>query len=167
MHNSECYHTFYNIIMAMISKEDTSFPSVILGPPRLFKKMYFYRNSVEHHQRCKTNITILILQAQGMPSNTNLPKPDQWLGSVTTQATSAAPPVFSTSPRRAPPLHARALSLGSAAMPPTSNRTGAADPFDAEWAEIAARNLRQASTTNPFIVPNTTQAFQVSCEVFL
>ncbi|XP_032452959.1 protein numb homolog isoform X4 [Nasonia vitripennis] len=99
--------------------------------------------------------------APGMPSTTNLPKPDQWLGSVTTQATSATPPVFSTSPRRAPPLHARALSLGSAAMPPTTARTGAADPFDAEWAEIAARNLRQASTTNPFIMPNTTQAFQV------
>ena len=53
------------------------------------------------------------------------------------------------------------MSLGSAQAPPTSSRTGPSDPFDAEWAEITARNLRQASTTNPFIVPNATQAFQV------
>ena len=70
-------------------------------------------------------------------------------------------PVAPVAPRRAPPLHARAHSLGSAAMS-SAIRGGQSDPFDAEWAEIAARNLRQAnSTTNPFIVPNTTQAFQV------
>ncbi|XP_076289530.1 NUMB endocytic adaptor protein isoform X2 [Lasioglossum baleicum] len=91
-----------------------------------------------------------------------LPKPEQWLGSITG---SVPPPVRSplqgpTSPRRAPPLHARALSLGSAALNQTS-RTGPSDPFDAEWAEIAARNLRQANNTNPFIMPNATQAFQV------
>ncbi|XP_011309833.1 protein numb isoform X1 [Fopius arisanus] len=88
-------------------------------------------------------------------TTTDLPRPDQWLGSVT----GAVAP--SQTPRRAPPLHARALSLGSASVSPS---TGARpnDPFDAEWAEIAARNLRQANAaTNPFIVPNATQAFQV------
>ncbi|XP_076645791.1 NUMB endocytic adaptor protein isoform X3 [Halictus rubicundus] len=92
-----------------------------------------------------------------------LPKPEQWLGSITGSvppSSARSPLQGQTSPRRAPPLHARALSLGSAAMNQTS-RTGPSDPFDAEWAEIAARNLRQASTTNPFIMPNATQAFQV------
>jgi hypothetical protein len=101
---------------------------------------------------------------QQVPNTRSLPKPEQWLGSVTTQATGATHPNSST-PRRAPPLHTRAMSLGSSAMSPGVSRTapsGGGDPFDAEWAEIAARNLRQASTTtNPFIVPNTTQAFQV------
>ncbi|XP_076244747.1 NUMB endocytic adaptor protein isoform X2 [Calliopsis andreniformis] len=91
-----------------------------------------------------------------------LPKPEQWLGSITGSVPSSvqSPSQGQTSPRRAPPLHARALSLGSAAMG-HATRTGPSDPFDAEWAEIAARNLRQASTTNPFIMPNATQAFQV------
>ncbi|XP_033334098.1 NUMB endocytic adaptor protein isoform X2 [Megalopta genalis] len=102
---------------------------------------------------------------QPVSTTSALPKPDQWLGSIT----SSVPPTTrstqergqgQTSPRRAPPLHARALSLGSAAMSQPS-RTGPSDPFDAEWAEIAARNLRQSSATNPFIVPNATQAFQV------
>ncbi|XP_058809336.1 protein numb isoform X2 [Phymastichus coffea] len=100
-----------------------------------------------------------------MSSSANLPNADQWLGNVTTQVTASssgiAPPPLSTSPRRAPPLHSRAMSLGSAVMNPSSSRTGPVDPFDSEWAEIATRNLRQASTTNPFIMPNTTQAFQV------
>lgn len=99
-----------------------------------------------------------------------LPKPEQWLGSIT-QAVPTPPVTLpqsmtstshaSTSPRRAPPLHARALSLGSAAMSGQASRGGPSDPFDAEWAEIAARNLRQSTTTNPFVVPNATQAFQV------
>lgn len=97
-----------------------------------------------------------------MTISSTLPKPEQWLGSVTG---SVAQPVQSVvSPpqqsRRAPPLHSRALSLGSAAM--STGTTRSTDPFDAEWAEIAARNLRQSNAaTNPFIVPNTTQAFQV------
>lgn len=87
-----------------------------------------------------------------------LPKPEQWLGSVTGSVppptVQSVPPVPS-SPKRAPPLHSRALSLGS------QPSRGPSDPFDAEWAEIAARNLRQAAQTNPFIMPNATQAFQV------
>ncbi|KAK9303329.1 hypothetical protein QLX08_004928 [Tetragonisca angustula] len=99
---------------------------------------------------------------QPVSTTATLPKPEQWLGSITSSVPSSvqSPSQGQTSPRRAPPLHARALSLGSAAMG-QATRTGPSDPFDAEWAEIAARNLRQSSTTNPFIMPNATQAFQV------
>lgn len=99
----------------------------------------------------------------------DLPKPEQWLGSVTGSVPPPPPPTVQSVPpcpsnqRRAPPLHSRALSLGSAGLhqqQPQSTR-GPTDPFDAEWAEIAARNLRQAAQTNPFIMPNATQAFQV------
>lgn len=102
-------------------------------------------------------------QVQPVPTTAALPKPEQWLGSITSSVPSSvqSPPQGQTSPRRAPPLHARALSLGSAAMGHQATRTGPSDPFDAEWAEIAARNLRQSNTTNPFIMPNATQAFQV------
>ncbi|XP_076680499.1 NUMB endocytic adaptor protein isoform X3 [Andrena cerasifolii] len=106
--------------------------------------------------------TISSTAVQSVSTRAVLPKPEQWLGSITG---SVPPSVQSssqgqTSPRKAPPLHARALSLGSAAMG-QGPRTGPSDPFDAEWAEIAARNLRQSSATNPFIMPNATQAFQV------
>lgn len=106
--------------------------------------------------------TISTPVVQPVATTAALPKPEQWLGSITGSVPSAvqSPSQGQTSPRRAPPLHARALSLGSAAMG-QATRTGPSDPFDAEWAEIAARNLRQASTTNPFIMPNATQAFQV------
>ncbi|XP_014471076.1 PREDICTED: protein numb isoform X3 [Dinoponera quadriceps] len=96
---------------------------------------------------------------QPLSTAAGLPKPEQWLGSITGSVPSPVPQV-PVSPRRAPPLHARAHSLGSAAMSQAS-RGGPSDPFDVEWAEIAARNLRQSSTTNPFIMPNATQAFQV------
>ncbi|XP_026670696.1 myb-like protein P [Ceratina calcarata] len=104
--------------------------------------------------------TISTPAVQPVATTAALPKPEQWLGSITGSAPVQSPSQGHTSPRRAPPLHARALSLGSAAMG-QATRTGPSDPFDAEWAEIAARNLRQASTTNPFIMPNATQAFQV------
>ncbi|XP_012253935.2 protein numb isoform X1 [Athalia rosae] len=105
-----------------------------------------------------TNVTNSqpIAQIQPVTTATNLPKPEQWLGSVT-GAVVPIPP----SPRRAPALHLRAHSLGSAAgSQGFVSRGGPSDPFDAEWAEIAARNLQQ-STTNPFIMSNATQAFQV------
>ncbi|XP_060814515.1 protein numb isoform X2 [Bombus pascuorum] len=106
--------------------------------------------------------TISTSAVQPVSTTAALPKPEQWLGSITSSVPSSvqSPSQGQTSPRRAPPLHARALSLGSAAMGQAS-RSGPSDPFDAEWAEIAARNLRQSSTTNPFIMPNATQAFQV------
>ncbi|KAF7380001.1 hypothetical protein HZH66_014356 [Vespula vulgaris] len=114
-------------------------------------------------------IAIPTTPVQPVAAAGTLPKPEQWLGSITgaVPVVSAAPqPISSvsqasTSPRRAPPLHARALSLGSAATSGQASRGGPSDPFDAEWAEIAARNLRQSTTTNPFVVPNATQAFQV------
>ncbi|XP_043683897.1 protein numb isoform X2 [Vespula pensylvanica] len=114
-------------------------------------------------------IAIPTTPVQPVAAAGTLPKPEQWLGSITgaVPVVSTAPqPISSvsqasTSPRRAPPLHARALSLGSAAMSGQASRGGPSDPFDAEWAEIAARNLRQSTTTNPFVVPNATQAFQV------
>ncbi|OXU27869.1 hypothetical protein TSAR_013794 [Trichomalopsis sarcophagae] len=99
--------------------------------------------------------------AQGLPNTVNLQQPDPWLDNMMTQATSAVPPVFSDNPQQVPPQHAHALSLDSAAVPPTSPRTSVVDPFDAKWAEIAARNLRQATNTNPFLEPITAQAFQV------
>lgn len=105
-----------------------------------------------------------------VPASNNLPKPEQWLGTVTSSVPVSEPsdtvPAILPAPqsvRRGPPLHSRALSLGSASMSSPS-RGGTNDPFDAEWAEVAAKNLRQAaaaSTTNPFIMPNATQAFQV------
>ncbi|XP_032684758.1 protein numb isoform X2 [Odontomachus brunneus] len=104
-----------------------------------------------------TGIPTALVQPLSTPAG--LPKPEQWLGSITGSVPSPVPHV-PVSPRRAPLLHARAHSLGSAAMSQTS-RGGPSDPFDVEWAEIAARNLRQSSTTNPFIMPNATQAFQV------
>ncbi|XP_011877380.1 PREDICTED: protein numb isoform X2 [Vollenhovia emeryi] len=93
---------------------------------------------------------------QPLSTAAGLPKPEQWLGSIT-----GSVPVSqaNVSPRRAPPIHTRAHSLGSAAMSLTSR--GPSDPFDVEWAEIASRNMQQSSTTNPFIMPNATQAFQV------
>ncbi|XP_059617106.1 protein numb isoform X2 [Phlebotomus argentipes] len=72
-----------------------------------------------------------------------LPNPDQWLGQVAITA--------STSPRRPPPLHARAKSL-------TSNT----DPFDAEWVAPIVKT-DQGHNTNPFISPPKppAQSFQV------
>jgi len=96
---------------------------------------------------------------QPLSTAAGLPKPEQWLGSITGSVPSPAPQQVTTSPRRAPPLHTRAHSLGSAAMSLTSR--GPSDPFDVEWAEIASRNMQQSTTTNPFIMPNATQAFQV------
>ncbi|XP_034938545.1 protein numb isoform X2 [Chelonus insularis] len=100
----------------------------------------------------------------------NLPKPEQWLGSVTGLVAAQSPTPSSgpltlqqISPRRAPMLHTRAHSLGSMMIPPTTNRNIiSTDPFDAEWAEIAARNLQQSgNATNPFVVPNANSTFQV------
>ncbi|XP_043792153.1 protein numb isoform X4 [Apis laboriosa] len=119
-------------------------------------------NNVSQINQTSVANTITTSAVQSVSTTTALPKPEQWLGSITSSVPPSvqSPSQGQISPRRAPPLHARALSLGSAAMN-QATRTGPSDPFDAEWAEIAARNLRQSSTTNPFIMPNATQAFQV------
>lgn len=114
----------------------TSIPIIPIAPVRHW--------NFEIMMEIKFNLTIWwLLQVQPLHTSVNLPKPDQWLGSITSsvptsQTQPTVPPV--PAPRRAPPIHARALS----------------DPFDAGWAD-----LKGSSTTNPFIVPNTTQAFQV------
>nr|CAD7258949.1 unnamed protein product [Timema shepardi] len=90
---------------------------------------------------------------------TELPRPDQWLGNVVSST--------SVHSRRPPPLsHLRTHSLGSAET--FHNANGGPyvprDPFDAEWAAIAARNQQQAaaSNTNPFIAPpSAVKAFEV------
>ncbi|XP_044021376.1 protein numb isoform X2 [Aphidius gifuensis] len=118
------------------------------------------------------NIDKLIANTEHIYS-TNLPKPEQWLGSITGSVGPSPTPPTSSSPtpsltsitqtpirKPPPPLHARTNSLGSSINSAT-NGARPTDPFDAEWAEIAARNLRQSNATNPFIVSNTTQAFQV------
>ncbi|XP_061941339.1 protein numb isoform X9 [Apis cerana] len=119
-------------------------------------------NDVSQINQTSVANTITTSAVQSVSTTAALPKPEQWLGSITSSVPPSvqSPSQGQISPRRAPPLHARALSLGSAAMN-QATRTGPSDPFDAEWAEIAARNLRQSSTTNPFIMPNATQAFQV------
>ncbi|XP_063235724.1 protein numb isoform X2 [Bacillus rossius redtenbacheri] len=79
-----------------------------------------------------------------------LPRPDQWLGSVVSSTAGSVRP-------RPPPLshHSRARSLGS-----FHNANGAApggDPFDAEWAPVAP-----VGSTNPFVAPPTpVKAFEV------
>lgn len=92
-------------------------------------------------------------------NTTVLPKPEQWLGQIV-NSTSPALALEGTSPRRAPMLgiHSRTMSLGSAesfGRLPTQ-----IDPFDAEWAAIAARQ-NNAQNTNPFLSSTTPQAFQV------
>ena len=122
-------------------------------------------------------------------ASTELPRPEQWLGNIVTSTTGANVETTSPSPRRAPLLsqHLRAHSLGSAetfmvhrssplqqvngvqqqSLWPSAHNangqvSGVHDPFDAEWAAIAARNHRQAAnSTNPFITPNTVKTFEV------
>ncbi|XP_019875922.1 protein numb isoform X2 [Aethina tumida] len=92
-------------------------------------------------------------------SNASLPKPDQWLG----QIVGGTSPVLSKmdgSPRRTPSIgaHSRAMSLDSGAE--TYPRSTQPDPFDAEWASVAAR--QNTNSTNPFLSTNTApKAFQI------
>ncbi|CAK9797675.1 Protein numb [Anthophora plagiata] len=148
-----------NASTSAVNKSPIQSPSsVVSGSPALPDSIT--ADTSEINQPPATNTVSTSTIQQSVP--TALPKPEQWLGSITSSMPSSvqSPSQGQASPRRAPPLHARALSLGSAGMGQTT-RTASSDPFDAEWAEIAARNLRQSSTTNPFIMPNVTQAFQV------
>ncbi|XP_018324741.1 protein numb [Agrilus planipennis] len=94
------------------------------------------------------------------PTNEVLPKPDQWLGKI---VNSTAPPkkVDGTSPRKAfISSHSRAFSLDSGENYHYSHSLKSPDPFDAEWAALAARQNKNG--TNPFLTSNTKpQAFQV------
>lgn len=93
----------------------------------------------------------------------SLPRPEQWLGSLTASpitSNTTSNGIAPAPPRRAPHLaHLRAHSLGSAEnyMGPKQgwNRN---DPFDAEWANIAAKT--QQASTNPF-AQGAVKAFEV------
>ncbi|XP_068976467.1 protein numb isoform X5 [Bombus flavifrons] len=147
------------VASVMISKTNSPTTSVASVSPALSGSIV---NDTSQISQTSVPNTISTSAVQPVSTTATLPKPEQWLGSITSSVPPSvqSPSQGQTSPRRAPPLHARALSLGSAAMG-QATRSGPSDPFDAEWAEIAARNLRQSSTTNPFIMPNATQAFQV------
>ncbi|XP_039284273.1 protein numb isoform X3 [Nilaparvata lugens] len=108
--------------------------------------------------------------ASPLPAVRDLPRPEQWLGKVSAVTLGASP----TPPRRTPGLaHLRAHSLGSAesyyAHHTRTNGTGTGqDPFDAEWAAIAARNGQtdgeqrtnghQPRSTNPFLAASSPTA---------
>lgn len=91
-------------------------------------------------------------------TSSSLPKPEQWLEIV--NSTSPVPGrMDGTSPRRTPSFksHSRAVSLdtGSETFQPNGK-----DPFDAEWAEVAAR--QNTNSTNPFLNTSATpKAFQI------
>ncbi|CAG9862351.1 unnamed protein product [Phyllotreta striolata] len=87
-----------------------------------------------------------------------LPKPEQWLEMVKSSS-----PTFSkmdgSTPRRIPSLKAqsRALSLDTGSE---TFQNAKPDPFDAEWAETAAR--QGTNSTNPFLNAATApKAFQI------
>lgn len=94
---------------------------------------------------------------QNASSNVSLPKPEQWLGKIVNSATpSGGGSMDGVGMRRSLVMsaHSRAMSLDSAGTYPKS------DPFDAEWAAIAAR--QNTNNTNPFLSGSTApQAFQV------
>jgi numb-like protein len=86
----------------------------------------------------------------------NLPKPDQWLGQIVNSTSPVLGKMDGSSPRRGPGLgvHSRAMSLDSSGA---FQRT--TDPFDAEWADIAAKTT---NSTNPFLSStNAPQPFQI------
>ncbi|XP_076265830.1 NUMB endocytic adaptor protein isoform X1 [Rhynchophorus ferrugineus] len=88
----------------------------------------------------------------------NLPKPDQWLGQIVKSTSPVPGRMDGSSPRRTTSLssHSRAMSLDSASETVRSKQP---DPFDAEWAEPAARPA--PSSTNPFLNPTPPTAFQI------
>ncbi|KAF4517362.1 hypothetical protein B566_EDAN014163 [Ephemera danica] len=94
-----------------------------------------------------------------------LPKPDQWLGSLTASPLPSSNGIAGNStPRRAPHLaHLRSHSMSSAetftgpSRPAGWNRN---DPFDAEWAALAAARTQQNASTNPF-AQGAIKAFEV------
>nr|CAD7443405.1 unnamed protein product [Timema bartmani] len=120
--------------------------------------------ATNQHHCCRSSLSNVVQSFYKNPvtsvyPRTELPRPDQWLGNVVSST--------SVHSRRPPPLsHLRTHSLGSAET--FHNANGGPyvprDPFDAEWAAIAARNQQQAaaSNTNPFIAPPTAvKAFEV------
>lgn len=90
-----------------------------------------------------------------------LPKPEQWLGQIVNSTSPVLGKMDGTSPRRMPGLgsHSRAMSLDTGADTFTTRTPGQPDPFDAEWAEMAAK---QTASTNPFLSTSPApKAFQI------
>ncbi|XP_022906076.1 protein numb isoform X2 [Onthophagus taurus] len=86
----------------------------------------------------------------------SLPKPDQWLGKIVNSTSPSTRMMDGVSRRSMMAVHSRAMSLDSAESFPKDQP----DPFDAEWAAIAAR--QNTNNTNPFLTsPAAPQAFQV------
>lgn len=90
----------------------------------------------------------------------NLPNPEQWLGQIVKSTSPVLGRMDGSSPRRTPSFgsHSRAISLDTGSE---SIRLKQPDPFDAEWAEPAARPA--PSSTNPFLNSTSTppKAFQI------
>jgi len=94
---------------------------------------------------------------QHSPDIASLPKPDQWLGKITNNATPSPGNNITNPTRKYLSSHSRAISLDSSEMFPKP------DPFDAEWAanvtgDTSASTVTPAPT-NPFLAPN--QTFQI------
>ncbi|CAH0554939.1 unnamed protein product [Brassicogethes aeneus] len=97
--------------------------------------------------------------SNSITSNASLPRPDQWLGQIVGDTAPTSVKMDGSSPRRGPAIgaHSRAMSLDSAETFP---RSAQPDPFDAEWATLAAR--QNTNNTNPFLSSNPTpKAFQI------
>ncbi|XP_072379216.1 protein numb isoform X1 [Diabrotica undecimpunctata] len=91
-------------------------------------------------------------------STSTLPKPEQWLEMVKSSSPTLGK-IDGSTPRRTPSFKAqsRAVSLDTGS---DSFQSTKADPFDAEWAELAAR--QGTNSTNPFLSSSTTpKAFQI------
>ncbi|XP_066155223.1 protein numb-like isoform X1 [Euwallacea fornicatus] len=89
-----------------------------------------------------------------------LPKPEQWLGQIVKSTSPVPGRMDGSSPRRTSSFgsHSRAMSLDSASE---TFKPKQPDPFDAEWADMAARQGQ--ANTNPFLNPTPTPptAFQI------
>lgn len=104
-----------------------------------------------------TSVTNCSLNTSTASTTSPLPKPEQWLELV--NSTSPGPgKMDGSSPRRTPSFkaHSRAVSLDSGSESLQNSKP--ADPFDAEWAELAAR---QNNSTNPFLASTAPKAFQI------
>ncbi|XP_017778809.1 PREDICTED: protein numb isoform X2 [Nicrophorus vespilloides] len=109
-------------------------------------------NFSETSTRSITPIKAAISPNSSVVSNASLPKPEQWLGQITSTKIEGS---SSPSKRANLAAHSRAMSLDSSE---TLGRVP--DPFDAEWVSGVAPRPN-INSTNPFISNTTKQAFQI------
>ncbi|CAG9760917.1 unnamed protein product [Ceutorhynchus assimilis] len=116
------------------------------------------RNSTIRSQAASISSSLNTSTASSTVSN--LPKPEQWLGQIVKSTSPVPGRLEGSTPKRTPSFgsHSRTMSLDTGSE---SFRSTKPDPFDAEWAEIAAR--QGSSNTNPFLNPAPTppKAFQI------